>query len=158
MTPINTVKIIPFEEKHTRDFKQLNLEWLQGFDLLEPADLKYLDHPVQSIISPGGRILVAIDGDRVVGTCAILIRGSRTCELGKLAVAKNAREQGLGRQLVTESIKLAKDMGLDIITLVSNHKLSTAIRLYESLGFEHAPLPDDMDYETADVYMELQIS
>ena len=60
--------------------------------------------------------------------------------------------------LEPESIKQAKDMGAEIINIVSNSKLSPAIRLYESLGFEHAPLPVDIDYETADVYMELKIT
>jgi hypothetical protein len=32
---------------------------------------------------------------------------------------------------------------------------TSALRLYESLGFERRPLPEGVPYETADVYMEL---
>lgn len=158
MDHTETVKIIPFEEKHIKEFKELNMEWLEGYKLLEPADLKYLDNPFQLIINPGGRILMAIVGDKIVGTCAIVVKNKNIFEMAKLAVSKNAQGQGIGRSLALESIKQAKDMGAKIINLVSNSKLSTAIRLYESLGFEHAPLPDDIDYETADVYMEFKIT
>jgi len=77
--------------------------------------------------------------------------------MAKLAVSKDAQGQGIGRSLALQSIKQTKDMGAEIINLVSNSKLSTAIRLYESLGFKHAPLPDDINYKTADVYMEFKI-
>ena len=157
MDHTETVKIIPFEEEYIKEFKRLNMEWLEGYKLLEPADLKYLDNPLQLIINPGGRILMAIVGDEIVGTCAIIVKSKNIFELAKLAVSKEAQGQGIGRSLAIESIKQAKEMGAEIINLVSNSKLSTAIRLYESLGFEHAPLPGDIDYETADVYMEFKI-
>lgn len=157
MDHTETVKIIPFEEKHMKEFKELNMEWLEGYKLLEPADLKYLDNPFQLIINPGGRILMAIFGEKIVGTCAIIVKSKKTFELAKLAVSEDFQGKGIGRNLAIESIKQAKDMGAEIVNLVSNSKLSAAIRLYESLGFEHAPLPDDIDYETADVYMEFKI-
>ncbi len=52
---------------------------------------------------------------------------------------------------------MAKQMGIKRIILVSNSKLTTAVRLYESLGFSHVPLPGDLEYDTADVYMELEV-
>ncbi len=152
------ITIVPFEEKYTRDFKRLNLEWLEGFKLLESEDLVYLDNPVQKIINPGGRILMAMDGDQVVGTSAIIVKDEKVFELAKLAVSKDAQGIGIGRMLVLETLKQAKEMGAKVINLVSNSKLSAAICLYESLGFEHAPLPKEIAYETADIYMELKIS
>ncbi len=152
------MKIIPFEERFARDFKRLNMDWLESYKLFEPADLKHLDTPLQSIIDPGGRILMAIEDDTVVGTCAIIVKNKNVVELAKLAVSKEAQGKGIGRKLAIESIKQAKDMGARTVNLVSNSKLSTAVRLYESLGFEYAPVPDDTDYETADVYMEFKIS
>ena len=153
----NKIKIVPFEKKFAGEFKQLNMEWLKNFDLFEPVDLKYLDAPIKSIIEPGGKIFMAVDKDRIVGTCAIIIKNKKTVELAKLAVLKNIRGRGVGRKLTIESVKHAKGMGAKTIILVSNKKLSTAIRLYESLGFKHAPIPDDIGYETADIYMEFKI-
>lgn len=157
MNQTETIKIIPFEEKFTKDFKRLNMEWLEGYNLFEPADLKHLHNPQQSIVNRGGKIFIATEGNKAVGTCAIIIKDKNTVELAKFAVSNTSQGKGIGKRLAIESIKMAKDMGAEIIILVSNSKLSTAIRLYESLGFEHAPLPQDIDYETADVYMELKI-
>ncbi len=138
--------------------KRLNLEWLEGYNLLEPADLKYMDNPFGMIINTGGRIFMAKIGRDIVGTCAVIVQDEKMVELAKLAVSKTAQGKGIGRALALESIKQAKEMGAEIINLVSNSKLSAALGLYESLGFEHAPLPEDTDYETADVYMEFYVS
>ena len=60
--------------------------------------------------------------------------------------------------LAMESIKEARKMGFKKIFLVSNKKLDKAVRLYESFGFRHLPVPEDTIYKTADVYMELKIN
>ena len=52
-------------------------------------------------------------------------------------------------------IKYSIDAGAWKIFLVSSTKLKSALRLYESMGFMYAPLPDKTDYASADVYMEL---
>ena len=152
------IKIVPFENMHAAAFKKLNLEWLEAYKLLEPADLKYLDDPQSNILEQGGRILMAINDSFVIGTCAIIMKTSDTAELAKLAVAPDAREKGIGRMLAMESVKEARKMGFKKIFLVSNKKLDSALRLYESFGFKHMPVPKDTIYKTADVYMEMIIN
>jgi putative acetyltransferase len=152
------IKIVPFENIHAAAFKQLNLEWLETYDLFEPAELKYLDDPRSNILEQGGRILMAINNNFVIGTCAIIMETSDTAELAKLAVSPDAQGEGVGRMLAMESIKKAHKMGLKKIFLVSNRKLNRAIRLYESFGFKHMPIPKDTIYNTADVYMEMIIN
>lgn len=152
------LKIVPFENIHAVAFKQLNLEWLKAYELFEYADLQYLDNPQSKILEQGGRILMAINDNFVIGTCAIIMETSDTAELAKLAVSPDAQGEGVGRMLAMESVKKARKMGLKKIFLVSNKKLDRAIRLYESFGFKHMPVPKDTIYKTADVYMELQIN
>jgi N-acetylglutamate synthase-like GNAT family acetyltransferase len=152
------IKIVFFENIYAAAFKQLNLEWLEAYGLFEPADLNYLDNPQSNILEQGGRILIAITGNDVIGTCAIILETNNTAELAKLAVSPNAQGKGVGRMLAIESIKEARKMGLKKIFLVSNKKLNRAIRLYESIGFKHMPIPKDTIYKTADVYMEFQIN
>ncbi len=41
--------------------------------------------------------------------------------------------------------------------LTSHTSLSHAIRLYQSLGFRHSPMPPDVRYATANVYMTLTL-
>jgi ribosomal protein S18 acetylase RimI-like enzyme len=152
------IKIRPFEDRDEDHFKRLNLEWLESYRLLEPADLRYLDNPQSLIIEQGGRIYMATVDDAVVGTCAILGETDTTAELAKLAVSPDAQGHGIGRILVAESIRQAREMGFATLMLVSNKKLAAALGLYESFGFKHAPLPPDLEYETADVYMVLELA
>ena len=152
------IKIVPFENIYAVAFKQLNLEWLETYNLFEAADLKYLDDPQSTILEQGGRILMAINDNAVIGTCAILMETNDTAELAKLAVSPEASGKGVGRMLAMESIKEARKMGFKKIFLVSNKKLDKAVRLYESFGFRHLPVPEDTIYKTADVYMELKIN
>lgn len=50
------VSIINFEQQYAKDFKQLNLVWMDKFGLTEAPDLEMLNHPQQVIIDPGGCI------------------------------------------------------------------------------------------------------
>jgi ribosomal protein S18 acetylase RimI-like enzyme len=149
-----TVKISPFEDCYAGAFKSLNLEWLEGYNLYEPSDLKYLDYPRQVIIEPGGDIFLALINDTVVGTVAILKQDDHVAELAKLAVVPDFQGRGIGGRLVRASVERAREMGFQKIVLVSNTRLKTAVHLYESMGFIHAPVPENTIYETADVYME----
>jgi ribosomal protein S18 acetylase RimI-like enzyme len=152
------IKIIGYEDCFASDFARLNRDWLEAFGLLEPADSKHLDSPRESIIEPGGAILLAVDEGSVVGTCAILRIGPKIVELAKLSVVPEAQRQGIGRRLTLAAIDHALAMGAERMILVSNSKLVSAVRLYESLGFKHAPLPASVGYATANVYMELALA
>ena len=44
-----------------------------------------------------------------------------------------------------------------MIFLETNSSLANAIRLYQRLGFVHAPPPRPSDYARADVYMALRL-
>jgi hypothetical protein len=57
MTGDEQIEVRRFEDRFAADFARLNREWLEGFGLLEATDLKYLDHPRESIIDHGGEIL-----------------------------------------------------------------------------------------------------
>jgi putative acetyltransferase len=157
VTDAESIEIVGYEDRFADDFARLNREWLERFDLYEPADAKQLYSPRETILDPGGEILVAVASGRVVGTCAIVRVGPGVVELAKLSVAAEARERGLGRRLTRLALDRARAMGATRVELVSNHQLTSAIRLYESLGFRHLPLPPDLHYATADVYMELAL-
>jgi ribosomal protein S18 acetylase RimI-like enzyme len=150
-----SIKILPYEDRFARAFKQLNLEWLEGYDLLEPADLVHLDDPRTSILDLGGEIFVAVRSEHPVGTCAFAPHGPGAFEIVKLAVTASARGTRIGRRLAVLAIEPARARGGKSIVLVSNSRLVAAIRLYESLGFRYVPLPADNTYATADTSMEL---
>ena len=152
------LRIIPFEDRYRLDFTRLNQEWLENYGLLEDADAKHLHSPRQSIIEQGGQIFLAVENEIVIGTCAAIHRSGLTVEIAKLSAAPFARRRGIGRLLTQTVIDYARSIGAIKVILVSSTKLKTALRLYESMGFIHRPLPPQPAYASADVYMELKIS
>lgn len=150
--------IEPFRSEHAQAFDALNRAWLLEHGLLEPPDERQLADPWGEIIGPGGQIFVAVRQHEVVGTCAVIPHGLGVLELAKLAVAPAAQGQGLGRRLVEACLAYANRRHMRRIVLVSNSRLGTALHLYETVGFQHRPLPADVQYATADVYMELDLA
>ena len=151
-----------YRAEHATRFAELNLEWLERYGLLEPSDEAQLADPVKHFLTPGGEIFVASDETgRVIGVCAVLPHGDQgECEVAKLAVDQSARKQGVARRLVECCLTWARTMGFRRVILVSNHQLLAARALYESLGFDYAPVPPEFvqEYETADIYMTLELA
>jgi putative acetyltransferase len=152
------MKIIPYKERYAPDFARLNREWLESFGLLEDADAQHLDSPRKHIIDKGGQIFFAVEGEIVLGTCAAIRHCNHVVEIAKLAVAQSVQRRGIGRLLIQTVINYARSMGAQKVCLVSNSRLKSALRLYESMGFAPAPLPAQPGYVSADVYMELVLS
>lgn len=152
------VEIATWRPELRSEFERLNRPWLESYGLLEPLDLVVLQQPEDKILAGGGQIFFALLGDAVVGTCAAMRVADGVFELAKLAVAPAAQNRGVGRLLCEAVIALARRSGASRLVLTSNHQLEAALRLYRALGFRDAPLPDDNPYETADVYMALELA
>lgn len=153
----DNIAIVAYEDRFADDFARLNREWLDAYGLYEEADGKQLYFPRKEIIDAGGEIFIAVKDGRVVGTCALVRMSHGMFELAKLAVDRETRGAGLGRRLSELAINRARDLGATRVALVSSTKLTTALRLYERMGFVRMPLPASQPYATADVYMELEL-
>ncbi len=94
------ITIIPYEEKYQTDFRQLNLEWLDQYDLTESHDLLILDDPNGTILERGGFIWLAKDQDEIVGTIALINEGNGIFELAKMTVAKEWQGKGISKLLI----------------------------------------------------------
>lgn len=151
------ILITPFQREHAAAFDALNRAWLVDHHLLEGPDEEQLTDPWTHILDPGGQIFVALEGTEVVGTCAVVPLADGTLELAKLTVSPKTRGQGVGRSLVEACLDFARERGVPRVVLLSNSQLTSAVRLYQSLGFRHQPVPADSHYLTADVYMELEL-
>jgi putative acetyltransferase len=139
-------------------FRKLNEEWIKSyFTQLEAKDEEAIADPERTVLKGGGRIFFAMHECQAVGCCALLALGQGEFEVAKMAVAESARGAGIGRQLLSRIIAEAAAMGAKRLYLETNHKLTPAIRLYESAGFRHLEpariVPSR--YARADVYMEL---
>lgn len=153
------VEIVSFRPEFATAFRELNEAWIVQYFELEDADRKMLGDPSGYVIRHGGEILMAQDkatGD-LVGTCALVNRGSDTCELAKMTVAETARGRGIGKLIAQAAMLKAKEMGFTCMYLETNSRLAPALGLYRHLGFVRKPSPFASDYSRADVYMEMEL-
>jgi N-acetylglutamate synthase-like GNAT family acetyltransferase len=154
------VFIRSFQAGDEAAFRTLNEQWIRQYFKLEAKDQAILDDPQEIIIKQGGQILFAIVSGQPVGCCALLRMSERQFEVSKLAVAPGHRGKGIGHRLLGAAIAKAKRLEAHRLYLETNRVLTTAIRLYESVGFRHldpnrvTPSP----YDRTDVYMELLLS
>ena len=97
-------------------------------------------------------LLVALDGDELVGTVTWCPYGSGDAQLAKephqgefrtLSIAPEARGRGIGRALVEHCLELARAAGLTEVLLFSLDDMVPAHRLYTRLGFVRRP---DLDW------------
>jgi len=146
--------IIPYDDQHQAVFKQLNLEWLDAYDLTEAYDLEMLDNPRETILNTGGIIILAETGGAIVGTAALLKVHAGVYELVKMAVSKDYRGKGVSKLLLDECLRQARELCTTKIILFSNHKLKVALSLYEKYGFQYVEFKDS-PFTTADIKMEL---
>jgi GNAT superfamily N-acetyltransferase len=140
-------------------FRALNEEWILRIFSMEPADLKTIDDPFGSIVDPGGTVLLARERGVAIGCVALVAEGDGVFELAKMAVAPAAQGRGVGRRLVLAAIDHARHLGARALVLESNHRLESAIHLYEQAGFVHVPAVHltPSPYARADVFMRMQL-
>lgn len=153
---INTIEIIPFEEKYAKYFYDLNADWLKKYFYIEPYDEKVLSNPKQYVIDPGGFIFFAKYNTEIVGVVS-LINQKTFFELSKMAVSPKYQGFKIGQQLMDFTINFAKEKCWDSITLYSHRSLKAAIQLYTKVGFKEIPVEKDSHYERADIKMLLEL-
>jgi GNAT superfamily N-acetyltransferase len=83
----------------------------------------------------GGRILVALDGDRVVGTGTVIRRDAESAEIVRMSIAPEYRRTGLGRRLVEDLVAMARDWGSSRVVLETSAHWTEVVRFYERCGF-----------------------
>lgn len=151
------IQIVPFDARFAPAFAALDKRWITEHFALEPQDLVVLYDPQHSIIDAGGQIFFALDGDVVLGTTAAVPCAPGVIELGKMAVAPDGQGRGIGQLLGQAVIAHARSSEAHLLFLLSNAKLSTALRLYERLGFVHVPLDHSHGYARAGVRVEMRV-
>jgi N-acetylglutamate synthase-like GNAT family acetyltransferase len=150
------IEIIDYADEYANDFKQLNLEWLDKYNLTETHDLEIINDPKSMILDHGGYIYLAKSKDAIVGSAAIVKEDEGIYELAKLAVTAAFQGKGISRLLIEKCLNKVKELKAKKIFLYSNSQLTTAIALYKKYGFEHIDASDS-PFETADIKMELSL-
>ena len=91
------------------------------------------------IADPAVSLLVARDGDTIVGTATVIVYTSPAwtkARIEDVVVDQSARGQGVGRALVDACIEIARGKGCTIVELQSKRSRVEANRLYQEMGFE----------------------
>lgn len=106
---------------------------------------------------PEGRLLLAKSGEKLAGCVALRKIDAETCEMKRLFVRQEFRGSGLGRELAESLIMEARKIGyrkmrLDTLT----DRMSSALKLYERLGFRRIPPYYASPIEST-VYLELEL-
>ncbi len=122
-------------------FAELNARFQAGFDpaLSLPADARELT-------PPAGMLLIARLCARPVGCGALKFHPDAPAELKRMWVASEARGLGLGRRLLQELERRARDAGVAVLRLETNCALREAIALYRGSGYREVSAFNDEPY------------
>jgi ribosomal protein S18 acetylase RimI-like enzyme len=148
------IDIIEYSDEYASDFKELNLEWLNKYNLAEDYDLEIINDPKSFILDKGGYIYLAKIADKIVGTAGLANEGNSIFELVKMTVAPAFQGKGIAKMLIEKCLNKARELNAKRISLYSNSQLITAIALYKKYGFIHVDASNS-PLLTADIKMEL---
>jgi GNAT superfamily N-acetyltransferase len=100
-----------------------------------------MDRLRRLVADPAVTLLVARDGDEIVGTTTVIVYTTPfwiKARLDEVVVDGGARGRGVGEALVRASLDVARARGVQVVELQSGRgpNREAAHRLYERLGFQ----------------------
>jgi GNAT superfamily N-acetyltransferase len=101
-----------------------------------------LDHLVLThaeVTQGGGTFLIAREGGRLLGCVALRRLDCVSGQVMRMYVLPSARRASVGRRLLAEVERHARQIGLRRLVLHTGTRQPEAIRLYESTGFTRIP-------------------
>jgi ribosomal protein S18 acetylase RimI-like enzyme len=112
---------------------RLTPRWHEQFAALHDRAFPGTYAPAAKLLADAPPILVATDGDTLLGYVALKLRPG-DAQVEYLAVAESARRQGVGTRLLVAALHEAlRDPGYEAVDLVTDNP--SARQLYERVGF-----------------------
>lgn len=128
--------------RHVAAVRELFLEYARAVD--EPRCFPGFERELDALPGeygpPGGRLLLALEGDAAAGCVGVRALDPERAEMKRLYVRPAWRGLGLGRELAEAAIGAARELGFSRLLLDSLPAMGAAIALYRAIGFrEIAP-------------------
>lgn len=121
-----------------------------GQQLTLEEEVKYLDSVLESIEKRTQAYILPFIGEKLVGACGLTRRIRRMSHIGDIhiSVAKDYREEGIGREMLLTIIDEAKKMELKMLGIQVFANNPRAEHLYKSIGFiKHGRFPKAVQYK-----------
>jgi len=83
-------------------------------------------------------LIGAVDGEKLVGFIWIYKHeyfGETRMHINQIIVDKEYKRKGIGKRLLEEAEKKAKELGIKVIDLFVSEKNAEAVNFYEKMGF-----------------------
>ena len=122
-------------------FAELDTRFDSGFD---PGQSISAD--VEELTEPAGLLLIARLRGEPVGCGALKLHGAEPAEIKRMWVAPAARGLGVGRRILTELERHARERGVGVVRLETNRSLTEAGGLYRSAGYAEVDAFNDEPY------------
>jgi len=111
-------------------FLELQARFETGFDRTRTNSAE-----AHELVPPSGALLIARLSGAPVGCGAVKLHPGEPAEIKRMWVARDARGFGLGRRLLVELERYAREAGARAVRLETNRALTEAIQLYRSSGY-----------------------
>jgi ribosomal protein S18 acetylase RimI-like enzyme len=135
------IEIVPIEGKHADGFHaclDVVAREKRFLALQEAPPIESTREFVKGIVGSGQVQFVALEDERVVGWCDILVPKleafSHVGTIG-MGLLPQYRGRGIGKRILETAVKAAFSAGIERIELMVYESNEAAIRLYRSLGF-----------------------
>ncbi|QDO95611.1 GNAT family N-acetyltransferase [Formosa sediminum] len=117
---------------------------------------KALDDMCETYNTDTSAYFVVVDKDRVIGGGGVssLAGEVGVCEIQKMYFLEEARGKGLGKKMMETCMQKAKELGFKRCYIETLPYMTSAMRLYEKLGFEYIEGPmGTTGHYSCDVWM-----
>jgi ribosomal protein S18 acetylase RimI-like enzyme len=127
-----------YTQEDIPEVRTLFLEYQKslGIDLCFQSFDEELKHLPGDYALPDGRLLIAMDEERIAGCVALRRISNSVCEMKRLYLRPEFRGKGIGRMLAIAILDEARGIGYATMRLDTLPVMTEAIALYQSLGFK----------------------
>jgi len=120
---------------------ELNARFEAGFD---PS--RSISAAERELVAPAGLLVIARLRGRAIGCGALKFHRRAPTELKRMWISPDSRGLGVGRRLLIDLERRAREAGASVVRLETNESLKEAIQLYRSSGYREVRSFNDEPY------------